>query len=145
MDRIYTIANQVDDALAGGMTIDEAAAKFGLKKTVVAAVDEHGRDRGGKPVVLPVAPTEVLKLVFATNEGQTQPGDPKPDGAIFVLQVSKIVTPAVRPLAEVRDQAIAAWQAEKRRDKVAKEAEALAAAVKSGEQLWPWPRKRVLM
>ena len=49
--------------------------------------------------------------------------------------MDKIVPPAVRPLAEVKDKAIAAWQAEKRSELVAKEAEALAAAVKPGTQL----------
>jgi peptidyl-prolyl cis-trans isomerase D len=135
VDRLYSIANNVDDALAGGADIDAAAAKFGLKKSVVVAVDEHGLDRGGKPVELPVAPTEVLKLAFATEQDRVSRVTQTSDGAIFVLSVSKIVPPAVRPLAEVRDKAIAAWQAEKRRDMVAKEAEALAAAAKSGEQL----------
>ena len=135
VDRLYTVANNVDDALAGGADIDAAAAKFGLKKNVVAAVDEHGRDRGGKPVELPVAPSEVLKLAFATEQDRVSRVTQTSDGAIFVLSVSKIVPPAVRPLTEVRDKAIAAWQAEKRRDMVTKEAEALAAAAKSGEQL----------
>ena len=33
VDRLYTVANHVDDAIAGGATLDEAAAQFGLKKT----------------------------------------------------------------------------------------------------------------
>ena len=71
VDRIYKIANQVDDALAGGVTLDDAAAKFGLTKTVVAAADAQGLDPEGKKLVaLPVAPDEVLKLVFATTEGR---------------------------------------------------------------------------
>jgi peptidyl-prolyl cis-trans isomerase D len=135
VDRLYTIANNVDDALAGGADIEAAAAKFGLRKNVVVAVDEHGRDRGGKPVELPVAPSEVLKLAFAAEQDRVSRVTQTADGAIFVLSVSKIIPPAVRPLAEVRDKAIAAWQAEKRRDMAAKEADALAAAAKSGEQL----------
>jgi peptidyl-prolyl cis-trans isomerase D len=135
VDRLYTIANNVEDALAGGADIDAAAGKLGLKKTVVAAVEEHGRDRGGKPVELPVAPSEVLKLAFATEQDRDSRVTQTSDGAIFVLHMSKVVPPAVRPLAEVKDKATAAWQAEKRRDTVAKEAETLAAAAKSGEQL----------
>src|SRR5262252_2514822 len=71
VDRIYKIANNVDDALAGGATIDDAATKFGLKTTTVAAVDVGGHDLENKPVALPVAPQDVLKVAFATNEGQT--------------------------------------------------------------------------
>ena len=77
----------------------------------------------------------MLKLAFATEEGRTSRVTQTPDGAIFVLHLNKIVPPSVRPLAEVKDKAIAAWQAEKRQDKVTKDAVALAAEVKSGMQL----------
>ena len=135
VDRLYGVANHVDDAIAGGATLDEAAAQFGLKKTVVASIDDKGLSRDGKKVDFPVSPAEVIKLAFATEEGRTSRVTQTSDGAIFVLHLNKIVPPSVRPLAEVKDQAIAAWQAEKRQDKVAKEAAGLAAEVKSGMQL----------
>ena len=135
VDRLYTIANHVDDALAGGATLDEAATQFGLKKTVVAAVDEKGLGHDDKTVALPVSPAEVLKLAFATEEDHTSRVTQASDGAIFVLHMDKIAPPTVKPLAEVKDKAIAAWQAEKRKELVAKEADALAAEVKPGMQL----------
>ena len=46
-----------------------------------------------------------------------------------MARVEKVIPSAVRPLAEVRDKAIAAWQAEQKEKDVAKQAEALAAAV----------------
>ena len=135
VDRIYKVANRVDDALAGGMTLQDAAAKFGLKETEIAAADVGGHDPEGKPVALPVPATEVLKLVFATNEGQTSRVTEGRDGAIFMVRVSKVIPPTIKPLAEVKDQAVAAWQGDKRREKVAKTAEELAAAVKPGARL----------
>jgi peptidyl-prolyl cis-trans isomerase D len=135
VDRLYTIANHVDDALAGGADIGDAAAKFGLKSTVVAAVDEQGRDPEGKPAALPVSPAEVLKLAFATDEKRTSRVTETADGAVFVLRMDKVVPPAVRPLAAVKDKAIAAWQAEQRRDRVATAAEALKAAIEPGTDL----------
>jgi peptidyl-prolyl cis-trans isomerase D len=135
VDRIYKIANQVDDALAGGMTLEDAAAKFGLKKTEIAAADVNDLDPEGKPVALPVSAIEVIKLVFASNEGQTSRVTEGRDGAIFMVRVSKVTPPAVKPLAEAKDQAVTAWQADKRREKVAKTAEELAAAVKPGAHL----------
>jgi peptidyl-prolyl cis-trans isomerase D len=135
VDQLYTVANHVDDALAGGATLDEAASRFALKKTVIAAVDEKGLGRDDKPVPLPVSPSEVLKLAFGTEESRTSRVTQASDGAIFVLHIDKIVPPAVRPLAEVKDKAVAAWQAQQRKDAVAKEAETLAAATKPGMQL----------
>jgi peptidyl-prolyl cis-trans isomerase D len=130
VDRIYKIANQVDDALAGGATINDAATKFGLKTATVAAAELGGHDPQDKPVALPVSPREVLKLAFATNEGQTSRVTETPDGGIFVLRTDKVTPSAVKPLDEVKAKVVAAWQADKRRETVAKQAEELAAAVK---------------
>jgi peptidyl-prolyl cis-trans isomerase D len=129
-DRIYKIANRVDDALASGASLGDVAAKFGLTMTEVAAADLAGHDLEGKPLALPLPADPVLKLVFATGSGQTSRVTETPDGGIFAVRVSKITPPAVKPLAEVKDQAVAAWQTDKRREAVANTAEELAAAVK---------------
>jgi peptidyl-prolyl cis-trans isomerase D len=135
VERLYTVANHIDDALAGGSTLDEAVTKFALRKTVVAAVDEKGLGRDDKKVAFPLSPTEVLKLAFSTEEGRTSRVTQASDGAIFVLHIEKITPPTVRPLAEVKNKVIAAWQAEKRKGLMAKAADALAAGVKPGMQL----------
>jgi peptidyl-prolyl cis-trans isomerase D len=135
VDRIYKIADQVDDALAGGASLEEAATKFGLKKTVVAATDEHGQGPDGKVLALPVAPAEVTKLGFATEEGQISRVTEANDNSLYVLRTDKVTPPAVKPLAAVKPEAIAAWQAEKRAAAVAREAAALAQSVTPGTRL----------
>ena len=129
VDRIYKIANKADDALAGGTTINEASEKFGLKMTTVAAADVAGHDPEDKPVVLPIASQEVLKVAFGTNEGQTSRVTETSDGGIFVLRTDKVIAPQVKPLDEVKEKAVAAWQADRRRETAQKQAEELAAAV----------------
>jgi peptidyl-prolyl cis-trans isomerase D len=129
VDRIYKVANKVDDALAGGATLSEAAEKFGLRTTTVEAVDVGGHEPQDKPVTLPVSAGDVLKLAFATNEGQTSRVTETPDGAIFALHTDKVIPSQVKPLDEVKDKAVAAWQADRRREIVAKQAEDLAAAI----------------
>ncbi len=135
VDRIYKVANQVDDALAGGATLSDAAAKFGLKTTTVDAVDTADHDPQDKPVTLPVSASDALKLAFATNEGQTSRVTETPDGAIFAVHLDKVIPSHVRPLDEVKEKAVAAWQADRRREIVAKQAEELAAAVTPGTRL----------
>jgi peptidyl-prolyl cis-trans isomerase D len=129
IDRLEKLGNKVDDVLAGGAPLADTAAKFGLKLTNVAAADVNGADTDGKPVALPAAKDEVLKTAFATEQDDTSRIAQSPDGTIFALHVDKVIAPQVRPLAEVHDKAIAAWQAEQKREAVSKEAEALAAAV----------------
>ena len=129
VDRIYKVANKADDALAGGATLGDVAEKFGLKTTTVEAVDAGGHDPQNKPVSLPVAASDVLKLAFGTNEGQTSRVTETPDGAIFALHIDKIMPSEVKPLDEVKEKAVAAWQADRRGEIAAKQAEELAAAV----------------
>jgi peptidyl-prolyl cis-trans isomerase D len=135
VDRIYKVANKVDDALAGGATLADAAEKFGLKTTTVEAADLGGHDPQDEPVALPVSASDVLKLAFATNEGQTSRVTETPDGAIFALRTEKVISSQVKPLDEVKDKAVAAWQADRRRETVAKQAEELAAAITAETRL----------
>lgn len=133
-DRLDKIGNQADDALAAGNPLSEVAQKFGLK-TATLTSDDGAHDPNGKPVELPVAPEQLLKTVFTTNQGDTSRITDTDDGSIFAIHVDQVTPPQVRPLAEVKDKAVAAWQAEQKRDETAKGAEALAAAVKPGDSL----------
>jgi peptidyl-prolyl cis-trans isomerase D len=130
LDRIDRLANKIDDALAGGTPLPEVADKFGMKLTNVAASDLGGRDAEGKPVMLPVAQSEVLKTAFDLGNGETSRVTASQDGAIYAVHVDKVMPTMVKPLAEVKDQAVTAWQAEQKHAAVLKEAEELAAAVK---------------
>jgi peptidyl-prolyl cis-trans isomerase D len=129
VDRLDKIANQADDALASGAALVDVAAKFGLKMLDVAAADEAGRDPDGKPVALPAASEEILKTVFATQQGDTSRITDAKDNSIFAVHVAKVTPPQVKPLAEVKNVAVAGWQAERKREAAAKEAAALATAV----------------
>ncbi|MBV9965134.1 MAG: peptidyl-prolyl cis-trans isomerase [Alphaproteobacteria bacterium] len=129
-DKLEKLGNQVDDALAGGMSLADAATKFGLKVTAVAAADVNGTDADGKPVALPEPKEEILKTAFATEQGETGRVTQAQDGTIFALHVDKVIPPQVRPLADVHDKAVAAWQADQKRETAKKQAEDLAAAVK---------------
>jgi peptidyl-prolyl cis-trans isomerase D len=128
-DRIADIANQADDALAGGAKLEDLQQKFGFKLTSVAAVDENGADPAGARVALPVASEELLKTVFATAQGEATRVTDTPDGAIYAARVDRVIPSTVRPLAEVRDKAIAAWQSERKQKDAATQAETLSAAV----------------
>ena len=50
LDRIFEIANQIEDALAGGETIEEAAKNVGVDAQTFAALDAQGRDMEGNQV-----------------------------------------------------------------------------------------------
>ena len=78
---------------------------------------------------MPVAPDELLKSAFATGQGETSRIVDTKDGSIFAIRVDKVTPPLVRSLAEVKDKAVAAWQAEQKQASATRQAEALATAV----------------
>ena len=74
---------------------------------------------------------EILKTVFATSAGRHQPHHRYAGRRDLSRCTStRSSPPQPRPLAEVKDKAVAAWQAEQKQETATKEAEALAAAVK---------------
>jgi peptidyl-prolyl cis-trans isomerase D len=134
-DKLDRIGTQVDDALAGGTSLSDAAAKFGLKLTTVATADLSGRDLDGKLIVLPVDMKPVLKTVFDSNENETSRVSGIQDNAIYAVHVDKVIAPRLKPIAEVKDRVVAAWQAEEKKNAVKKTADAIEAAVKNGTPL----------
>jgi peptidyl-prolyl cis-trans isomerase D len=133
-DRLDKIANQADDALAGGASLTEVAKKFGLN-TAEVTTDESGHAPDGKQIKLPFASEPILKTAFSTDQGGTSRVTDTDDGAIYAVKVDKVTPPAVRPLADVKDKAIQAWQEEQQRETVKAQAEALAAAAKADGSL----------
>lgn len=129
LDQLDKLGNQADDAIAGGATLAEVAGKFGFTVTKVDASDISGRDPAGKPVTLPIAAVDVVKTVFQTEQGDTSRVIDSEDGTLYAARDDKITAPRVKPLAEVKDQAVSAWQADQKRAAVAKQAKDLAAAV----------------
>jgi len=134
-DRLDHIANEADDALAGGAALNDVAKKFGLKLTTVAESDASGRDASGKPIQLPVDTQSVLKTAFSTETNNTSRITAIEESAVFAVHVDKIVPPAVKPLADVKPQATTAWLSEQQQDAVKKVASDLAAAVTAGTPL----------
>ncbi len=134
-DRLDHIANQVDDALAGGTSFADVAAKYHLKLTTITLTDAGGRDPDGKPISIPASPQDVLKLAFETGENEISRVNATEDGTIFVVHVDKITPPQTKPIAEVKEQIVTAWTTEQKQDAVKKQAEALAAAVAAGTPL----------
>lgn len=133
-DKMDTIANKLDDTLASGATIEEAADKLGLKAVTVNAVDMQGRGADGEPVAgLPGG--SFLSTAFSTPEGKPTTLTEIPNDGYFVLRVNKVTPSALRPLDSVRDQVASAWKGQQRHKEAKVKAEEIAAKVKGGQSL----------
>jgi peptidyl-prolyl cis-trans isomerase D len=128
-------ANKLEDELAGGASLEQAADKLGLKAVTVGPIDSKGRLKGGTPATnLPNDP-KFLEFAFRIPQGQTSQLQEARNGGYFILRVDKSTPPALRPLDEVRAQVAAAWTDREREDAARKRADALLQRVKGGEAL----------
>ncbi len=134
-DQIAKIANQIEDALAGGDTFAQVAQRFGLKLTKVEGVDDKGRTADGKEAVLPKPSDAILRAAFAVKEGETSQLTDMPDGGYFIVQVNKITPAAAKPLDAVRDRVVEQLQQEKRDSATEALAKSIAEAVTNGQSL----------
>jgi peptidyl-prolyl cis-trans isomerase D len=126
-DRLPGFANQLDDELAAGGSLADAAQAVGLTAKTVAAVDHEGRDTGGAAVAdLPPWP-EFLQTAFATQGGEVSLLEETDQGSYFVVGVDSVTPPRLKPVEEVRDAVAAAWTAEQRRKLARERADALLA------------------
>ena len=134
-DRMADLANNIDDAMAGGAGIDDVAQKFGLKLVSVQGVDAQGKDATGKAADLGAAQQTILKTAFSTDKGQTSTLTEMGDNGYFVVQVEDVSPAATQPLADVHDLAAKLWQGDARQQALKKVADAIAAEVNGGKSL----------
>jgi peptidyl-prolyl cis-trans isomerase D len=124
-DRLPDAATRLDDELAAGGSLADAATAVGLKAQSLPPIDVKGNDVDGhRPDALPAWP-EFLKVAFETQAGEQSLVEETSAGSYFVLKVDKIIPPRVKTVDEVRPQLVAAWQAEQRHDLAKKRAEDL--------------------
>lgn len=123
-DRLPTLATQLDDELAAGTELTEAAATLGLSARSLV-VDATGKTPDGQPAEgLPPWP-ELVRVAFETPAGETSLLEETDAGGYFVVEVDEIRAPRLQPVDEVRAELIAAWQADERRRLARERAEEL--------------------
>jgi peptidyl-prolyl cis-trans isomerase D len=137
MDLVYDRANKVQDALAGGAKLDELPANLGLA-AVAGTLDAQGNTPEGTPA--PVPGTPALRQALIARAFQISPSDPPtledgPDHSFYAVTVENITPPAIKPLAQVKDQVREDWVRETRRHEQDVIAARLLTAVKGGGSL----------
>ena len=127
-DQVYKVSNEVEDALAGGATLEQVADRFKLKLTIGDGVDPSGKTRNGSPLDSPIA-ADLVKMAFNTPKGEASPMTeaPQQDGIFYTVRTDDVTASTVPPLADVRDRAVEMWTQDKKREAVEAQAKDLAA------------------
>jgi len=123
--KLGDIANAYMDATSGGASLAAAAKKVGMHSDRVAAMDIHGLAPDGSKTAAP--DDQVFRdQVFKSEAGEE--GDPfqGKSGDYYVVSVNAVMPPKLKPLDQVRTEALAGWMAEQRAVLLQKKAAELA-------------------
>lgn len=132
---VYDVQNEIEDARAGGMSLQEATAKYHLKLTTFKGISAVGKTLDGKvPDNLPQY-KDLLKIVFENGQGdQIPPGDTGTSGYYWVA-IDNVTPATLQPLADVQDKVVALWKNEERKSKLQEMAQNLTERGNKGESI----------
>lgn len=132
--QVTGISKSLQDAMAGGATLEEAGQSLNLPVIKIAAIDAKGMDATGKPVALPPADGLVPGL-FQAETGRDGEMIDTTTGGYVVSRIDAVTPAALKPLDTVKAEVITAWQAEERKKRQQALAESLAAAIDAGKPI----------
>jgi peptidyl-prolyl cis-trans isomerase D len=132
---LYAEATKLEDEFAGGATLKEAGTTLDLDVISTDWIDASGNDKTGNPLATLPTVTGFLSEAFARQPGDEAEVSETADGGYYAVVVDEIEAAAVKPLAEVKDQATKDWQANWRHDEARKKAEELLVKINGGESL----------
>ncbi|MBK1697835.1 SurA N-terminal domain-containing protein [Rhodovibrio salinarum] len=135
VDRLVEMANTVDDQLASGATIAEAAQQVGFEVRKIDAISRQGNAPDGEPVAEIPQSGDFLQTAFETAQGEQSLLQETDNGGYYVLRVDGVTPEQARPLDEVRDQVLSAWRADQRAQEAQKTAEHIADRLDEGATL----------
>ncbi len=130
---IFDMHDKVEDELASGSTLEEAAAKLKLDYQVVDQVDREGRKPDGSSMQAP-ALKDLLNGIFATDAGiENDPIDARDEGGVW-YEVLGVTPEQLQPFDQVRADVEKGWRSEATRNQVAKFAQKLVGELSSGNK-----------
>ena len=131
------IADQLDvieDARAGGATLEEIAANYDLTLRPIPAVDATGKDADGNAIADLPGGQALVSAVFESDVGLENNPIPADQGYVWYA-VTAVSAARDRELAEVRDKVIAAWKAAEVEKRLTERADQIRDQVESGGDL----------
>ncbi len=132
-DSLYRVGNDLQDALGGGDTLEEAAARLNLPLVRLPEVDRQGLDSEGNEIA--GVPDQLIATAFTIDLGEESFLTDFDTQGYFIVRVDQIIPPTVKPLDRVREQVSQEMTAERRAQASQRQAEALAEVVRAGDDL----------
>lgn len=133
VDVLFKLANNFEDSLGGGDTLDEAARKLNFKVTKFTKTNRAGTGELGTPVA--GLDPEVVRVAFETGENNDSPLIDSGENGYFMLHMDKVTPPTLRPLKTVRSQVRDAMMRDRRAEVAGRRADGLVKDIQAGKDL----------
>ncbi|MEO8558882.1 MAG: peptidyl-prolyl cis-trans isomerase [Rhodospirillales bacterium] len=131
-DRLLSLSADLEKQLNRGASLEDAAARLGVKVQTIDAVDASGAAPSGTPAAgLPDA-KKFLPLAFSQRKGEESGIEEIANGDFFVLRVADVTPSRTPELAETKNKAVAAWQQDETVKLATKKAEEIVTKLNSG-------------
>jgi peptidyl-prolyl cis-trans isomerase D len=135
-DEVYAVSTELEDAIADGATLEEAAARLNLPLTRIEALAEDGTDGRGTPVDgLPGGGRAVIEEAFQADVGLPSVLLETGGDGYAVVRVDAVLDPELPPFDAVRADVEAAWRAEALAEQEQQRAETLRGRLSEGVAL----------
>lgn len=133
-DTVFERSNALEDELAGGSTLEEAARTLDIPLNQIPFIARDGSQPAGG-IVTTVPGEPFLATAFEIQTGEQSQLDETRDGTFFILRVDGVEPPRIPELDQIRPKVIADWIVEQRLEGAEETADAIVAAVEGGAPL----------
>ena len=139
--RIFDISNDVDERLINGDTLEVIASDLDLPMESYDYINRVGQTldglamNGSSRIPGIAQDDELLRLIFTEDIGFDSNIEATTQGGIVAFRVTDVIDSTIRPLDDVRDQVLLAWEGEQIRDALTERGLALAQEIRDGRSL----------
>lgn len=141
---MFETTRKLQDALASGSTMAEAAAELDLTAVKIEATTADGYKPDGTQITGQPILATVLKSAFQQQQGQPSPVEEIPSGSFSVI-VDSITASQTKALADVKSEVTAGWTKARRLELANAKATELAEKLRNGEILRGLTRSEPLL
>jgi peptidyl-prolyl cis-trans isomerase D len=133
---LIDLSSRLEEELDGGGNLTEAAAEIGATLQTTAPLTANGAVFGKPSETAPPVLARVVQTAFSMErENQPQLAEVEPGKTFVIFDVGQITPSAPAPLAEIRNDVLAAWVLEKGSAAAKAAAQQVQAAVRKGTKL----------
>lgn len=131
-DALNSVITRVEDDLAGGISVADAAKKAGVAVTTYAGIDASGKDAKGQDVGLS---PEIVGLIAQANAGDAPQIQQLSDGSSVLIGITGVTPAQAQPLDKVREKVREDWRLDQQKKAAIEEARKVAMTITNSEQL----------